>query len=250
MRSRDVQLTALPHGSIRAENFGVFEKDIGPPKDKQVLVGLRRLGLNAGLAHRIGGEGTAYGPGIGVGDVPSSDAVVEVLESNAEQFRPGDLAVGKVPWGTAAVVDADELRGISPTKSSADLNAHLTVLGHVGFTAYTGLIHVGDVAPTDVVCVSGAAGGVGSCVVQFAKARGATVIGVAGSPDKVALLTEVLGAEQGINRHDGPAVGLLRDAAPNGIDLYYDYVEGEQLEAALEVLNFARARIGYSESGR
>ncbi|MDO5711136.1 MAG: NADP-dependent oxidoreductase [Micrococcales bacterium] len=86
--------------------------------------------------------------------------------------------------------------------------------------------------------VSGAAGGVGSCAVQFAKARGARVIGVAGSPAKVALLTDVLGADRAINRHDGAAVDLLRDAAPEGIDLYYDNVGGEQLEAALEVLNF------------
>ncbi|WP_172805631.1 MDR family NADP-dependent oxidoreductase [Brachybacterium avium] len=119
-----------------------------------------------------------------------------------------------------------------------DLEAYLTVLGHVGFTAYTGLVHIGEVRPDDIVYVSGAAGGVGSCVVQFGKARGATVIGVAGSSDKVALLTDVLGADRAVNRHDGPAVDLLRDAAPEGIDLYYDNVGGEQLEAALEVLRF------------
>ncbi|QCB52266.1 NADP-dependent oxidoreductase [Rhodococcus sp. PAMC28707] len=238
MLSREVQLKSLPDGNVRAENFGVFDKDVASPTKTQVLVGVRRLGLNAGLAHRLGGEGTAYGPGIGVGDVPSSDAVVEVLESGVEGFQPGDLAVGKVPWCTAAVVEADELRKIPGTESNEGLDAHLTVLGHVGFTAYTGLIHVGDVQPEDVVYVSGAAGGVGSCVVQFAKARGATVIGVAGSNDKVALLTDTLGADKAINRHDGPAVDLLRDAAPDGIDLYYDNVGGEQLEAALEVLNF------------
>ncbi|MET4049773.1 MULTISPECIES: NADP-dependent oxidoreductase [unclassified Rhodococcus (in: high G+C Gram-positive bacteria)] len=238
MLGREVQLTALPDGSVRADNFGVVEKDVGSPTKTQVLVGIRRLGLNAGLAHRLGGEGTAYGPGIGVGDVPSSDAVVEVLESGVDGFQPGDLAVGKVPWCTTAVVEADELRRIADTESNEGLDAHLTVLGHVGFTAYTGLIRVGDVQPEDVVYVSGAAGGVGSCVVQFAKARGATVIGVVGSGDKVALLTDVLGADRAINRHDGPAVDLLRDAAPDGIDLYYDNVGGEQLEAALEVLNF------------
>ena len=117
-------------------------------------------------------------------------------------------------------------------------NANLTILGHVGFTAYIGMIHIGDVRSDDVVFVSGAAGGVGSCAVQFAKALGATVIGVAGSAEKVALLTDVLGADRAVNRHDGPAVDLLRTAAPDGIDLYYDNVGGEQLEAALEVLNF------------
>lgn len=165
MRSREVQSTALPHGSVRTENFRVFDKNVGAPRSKQILVGLRRLGLNAGLAHRLGGDATAYGPGIDVGDVPSSDAVVEVLESNAEEFQPGDLAVGKMLWSTTAAVEADELCTISKTVSSTDLEAHLTVLGHVGFTAYTELVHVGEVQPKVVVYVSGAAGGVGSCVV-------------------------------------------------------------------------------------
>ncbi len=231
-------MTAVPDGVVHAEDFGVFDAQVGPPATGHVLVGLRWLGLNAGLAHRLGGQGTAYGPAIGVGDVPSSDAVVEVLKSDVQDFRPGDLAVGKSPWCTAAVIDADELRPIDGAASSDELDAHLTILGHVGFTAYTGMIHIGDVQPDDVVYVSGAAGGVGSCAVQFAKARGATVIGVAGSKEKVALLTDVLGADRAINRHDGAAVDLLRDAAPEGIDLYYDNVGGDQLEAALEVLNF------------
>lgn len=233
-----MRLVAVPDGVVRAENFGTFDTEVGAPRSEQVLVGLRRLGLNAGLVHRLGREGTAYGPGIDVGDVPASDAVVEVLESGVEEFQPGDLAVGTVPWCTSVVIDADELRKIDKAVPSEGLVLYLTVLGHVGFTAYTGLIYVGDVQPDDVVYVSGAAGGVGSCVVQFAKARGVTVMGVAGSQDKVALLTDVLGADRAINRHDGAAVDLLRDAAPEGIDLYYDNVGGEQLEAALEVLNF------------
>ena len=241
MRCDEVQLTEVPDGAITAECFGVVEAQTGDPSAGQVLVGLRRLGLNAGLAHRLDGEGTAYGPGIGVGDVPSSDAVVEVLDSDDERLAPGDLAVTKLPWRTAAVLDADELRRIDP-QPDHELEAYLTVLGHVGLTAYTGMIHIGEVQPEDVVYVSGAAGGVGSCAVQFAKARGATVIGVAGSTEKVALLTEVLGADQALNRHDGEAVDLLRRAAPDGIDLYYDNVGGEQLEAALDVLRF-RGRV-------
>ncbi len=238
MRCLEVQLTEIPDGAVTASNFGVVEAEAGSPEPGRVLVGLRRLGLNAGLAHRLGGKATAYGPGVGVGDVPASDAVVEVIESAVDDLRRGDLAVCKLPWRTAAVVDAADLRKIGEPSSDEELDAHLTILGHVGFTAYTGMIHVGAVGPDDVVCVSGAAGGVGSCAVQFAKARGATVIGVAGSAEKVALLTDTLGADEAINRHDGSALELLRAAAPDGIDLYYDNVGGEQLEAALGVLNF------------
>lgn len=237
MRSQEIQLTEIPDGTVTANDFGVFDAGTGSPNPGQVLVGLRRLGLNAGLAHRLGGEGTAYGPGVGIGDVPASDAVAEILESASDDFRPGDMAVGKLPWSTAAVIDAAELRKTDEPSTEDELNAHLTILGHVGFTAYVGLVHIGAVQAGDVVYVSGAAGGVGSCVVQFAKAKGATVIGVVGSDEKATLLTDTLGADRAINRHDGPALDLLQAAAPNGIDLYYDNVGGEQLEAALEVLN-------------
>ena len=223
MRCQHVRLTSVPTGDVTAEHFGVFESDAGKPGPGEVLVGVRRLGLNAGLAHRLGGAGTAYGPGVGVGDVPTSDAVVEVL---------------------------DELRVIGAAAGDDELNAHLTVLGHVGFTAWTGLTHIGHVRAGEVVYVSRAAGGVGSCAVQFAKAKGATVIGVAGSAEKVTLLTDVLGADRAINRHDGPAVDLLREAAPDGIDLYFDNVGGEQLEAALDVLKMGgRAIICGAVSG-
>ncbi len=243
-------MTRVPEEDVTAQNFDVFDAEVGEPGGDQVLAGLRRLGLNAGLAHRLGGEGTAYGPGIGVGDVPASDAVVKVLRSEDENFEAGDLAVGKVSWSTAAVVEGSELRKIDPPASSDELDAHLTILGHVGFTVYTGMIHVGNVRPEDVAYVSGAAGGVGSCAVQFAKARGVSVIGVAGSDEKVSLLTDELGADQAINRHDGPAVDLLREADPDGIDLYYDNVGGEQLEAALDVLNMGgRAVICGAVSG-
>lgn len=229
----------VPEQHAKAQDFETADAEVAPPRSGQVLVGLRMLGLNAGLAHRLGGEGTAYGPGVGIGDVPASDAVVQVLESGHHDFQPGDLAVCKLPWRTAVVLDANELRRIDlpATASVGDLAVHLTVLGHVGFTAWTGMIHLGAVTPGDVVCVSGAAGGVGSCAVQFARAVGASVIGIAGSAEKVALLTEKLGAERALNRHDGPALELLRRAAPDGVDLYYDNVGGEQLEAALEVLN-------------
>ena len=109
MRCHEVQLSEVPVDKVSAENFAVVETDTEECGDGQVLVGLRRLGLNAGLAHRLGGPGTAYGPGIDAGDVPSSDAVVEVLESNHEGFQPGDLATGKMPWRTAAVVGGDDL---------------------------------------------------------------------------------------------------------------------------------------------
>ncbi len=235
MRAREVYLSQVPEGTATADDFAVRDVDVPEPRQGQVLVGVRRLGLNAGLASRLGAEGTSYGPGIGVGDVPASDAVVEVLRSGSDAWQQGELAVRTSPWRTADVCDPRELRRLPDV--DVPLETHLTILGHVGFTAWTGMVHVGEVRPTDTVYVSAAAGGVGSCAVQYAKAFGARVIGLAGSPEKVALLTDDLGADAAINRHDGDALDLLRGAAPDGIDLYYDNVGGEQLAAALKVLN-------------
>lgn len=237
MDAQEVQLASYPDGAIAAKNFTIAPASIPELADGQVKVRLRRLGLNAGLANRIGGPDTTYGPGIKPGDVPGSDGVMEILESRSPSFAAGDLAVGKTQWRSLDVLDADGLRRIPASESDVPLETHLTLLGHVGFTAYTGLMRFGGVRPEDTVYVSGAAGGVGSCVVQFAKAVGATVIGSAGTAEKVRLLRD-LGADAAVNHHDGPALDLLRDAAPDGIDLFYDNVGGEQLEAAMEALRF------------
>ncbi|WP_371793368.1 NADP-dependent oxidoreductase [Streptomyces sp. NBC_01471] len=235
----EVRVARYPAGAVRAGDFEVAGTGAPPtPGAGQVLVALRRLGLNAGMATRIGAAGTPYGPGLTIGSVPESDAVVEVLVSRSDAYRPGDLAVRpRSPWRTADVVDAGELRRIPRDRSDLPLETHLTVLGHVGFTAYTGMVHLGRVRPGETVYVSGAAGGVGSCAVQWARAYGARVIGSAGSDAKTSLLTEDLGVEAFNYRH-GAAVDLLRAAAPDGIDLFFDNIGGDQLEAALDVLSF------------
>lgn len=195
MRPRQVELARLPDGDISADDFRVVDTEPLEPSSGEVVFEIRRLGLNAGLAHRIGGEGTAYGPGLGVGDVPASDAVVEIVRSESPDFAVGDLAVGTVAWSTVGVCDATHLRPIRSRTAADELETHLTLLGHVGLTAYAGMIHIGDVRATDVVYVSAAAGGVGSCAVQFAKASGATVFGCAGTDQKVSLIVDELGAD-------------------------------------------------------
>ncbi len=238
---REVRLARLPTAAgVRSEDFAVV--DVGPPPridSGEVLIGVRRLGLNAGLASRLGGAGSAYGPGIGIGDVPASDAVVEVLESADSAWLPGQLAVlPRAPWRTISVVGSAALHRLPSELGDLELEAYLTILGHVGFTAWVGMVHVGQVQPSDSVYVSGAAGGVGSCAVQFAKAHGARVVGSAGSADKVRLLTEELGADAAFNHRAGAVLDLLRSAAPDGIDLFYDNIGGDELVAALECLRF------------
>ncbi|MER7182830.1 NADP-dependent oxidoreductase [Streptomyces hyaluromycini] len=234
---REVRVARRPQGMVQAEDFVLAEAAPLPPLgDGQVQVALRSVGMNAGMADRMRERPNSGHPAMALGHVPRSDAVLEVVESRSDEFAPGDLAVRSwSPWREADVVDAGELRRIPAERADLPLENHLTVLGHVGFTAWVGMVHVGQVRETDTVYVSGAAGGVGSCAVQFAAARGARVIGSAGSPEKVALLKE-LGADAAIDHHDGPAVELLRAAAPDGIDLFFDNVGGDQLEAALDTL--------------
>ncbi len=238
---REVRLARIPDGdTVRAEDFAVVDVGAAPEVGSgEVLIGLRLLGLNAGLRGRLGGPGTAYGPGIGIGDVPASDAVVEVLASGHSSFRPGDLALcQRAPWRSVGVVDVGVLQPIATDHGDLAPESHLTILGHVGFTAWVGMVHVGRVGPSDIVYVSGAAGGVGSCAVQLAKAHGARVVGSAGSAEKVRLLTDELGADAAFNHRDGPVLGQLAAAAPDGIDLFYDNIGGDELVAALETLRF------------
>jgi NADPH-dependent curcumin reductase CurA len=162
--------------------------------------------------------------------------VGEVIASRAEGRKVGDAVVHQLGWREYAVLDADAAS--TARTDLAPASAFLGALGMTGLTAFAGLLKVAEFKPGDAVFVSGAAGAVGSLVGQIAKAMGASrVIGSAGTPEKVARLLE-LGFDAAFNYHDGPVREQLDKAAgPAGIDVYFDNVGGEHLEAALAVLN-------------
>jgi NADPH-dependent curcumin reductase CurA len=151
-------------------------------------------------------------------------------------LRPGDFVLHFLGWREYAVLDATHATKVDP--NVAPLGAYLGVLGMPGLTAYAGLLEVASFREGDAVFVSGAAGAVGAVVGQIAKLRGASrVIGSAGSAEKVRYLVDELGFDAAFNYKDGPVVDQLRQAAPDGIDVYFDNVGGEHLEAAISVLN-------------
>jgi NADPH-dependent curcumin reductase CurA len=159
-------------------------------------------------------------------------AVGVVEESRAEGVAVGDHLLHGLGWREVAVLDASEGRVVDATVAPA--SAYLGVLGMTGLTAYAGLTRIAQVKPGDVVFVSGAAGAVGSAVGQIAKALGASrVIGSAGSAEKVRHVVDDLGFDAAFNYKDGPVSRQLREAAPDGIDVYFDNVGGEHLEAAI-----------------
>jgi NADPH-dependent curcumin reductase CurA len=154
-----------------------------------------------------------------------------VVASNAEGFAPGDAVLHQLGWREYSTVSAEHAQKLPDAGA-----AYLGVLGMPGFTAYIGLLEIAALQPGDVVFVSGAAGAVGSVAGQIAKLRGHTVIGSAGSAAKVAHLTGDLGFDHAFDYHDGVRK-QLEQAAPAGIDVYFDNVGGEHLEAAIAVAN-------------
>jgi NADPH-dependent curcumin reductase CurA len=174
-----------------------------------------------------------YLPPIGIGDVIRSGGIAEVVESQCDRYAPGDLLFGMTGWQDWVVADegARSMQklppGVSPTSA-------LSVFGITGMTAYFGLIDVGKVKEGDTVVVSGAAGATGSTVGQIARIKGAsTVVGIAGSGDKCSWLTDELGFDATINYKTDDVAAELRKACPKGIDVYFDNVGGEILNACL-----------------
>jgi NADPH-dependent curcumin reductase CurA len=162
-------------------------------------------------------------------------AVGEVVASQADGFTPGDTVLHGLGWREYALVDAKAARTVDP--NLAPISAYLGVLGMTGLTAYAGLLDVAAMKAGETVFVSGAAGAVGSMVGQIAKLRGAArVVGSAGSPGKVERL-RTLGFDAAFDYHDGPVAQSLKTAAPGGIDVYFDNVGGEHLEAAIGAMN-------------
>jgi NADPH-dependent curcumin reductase CurA len=161
-------------------------------------------------------------------------AIGEVLESKAEGFVPGDLVQHMAGWRDEAVIDARTAQKLPDLGAAPEL--YLGVLGVTGITAYFGLLDAASAEAGDIVFVSAAAGAVGSVVVQVAKAKGMTVIGSAGGPEKCEFVRS-LGADQVVDYKAGPILKGLAGAAPDGIDVYFDNVGGDHLDAA-----FALAR--------
>lgn len=231
----EVRLASRPQGWPTPENFDHVEAPVGRPGPGQLLVRNEVMSVDPYMRGRMN-VGKSYVPPFEVGKALEGAAVGEVVASGSENFEVGQKVVHPLGWREYALVDADKARAVSP--DLAPLPAYLGVLGMIGLTAYVGLFDVAAFTPRDTVFVSGAAGAVGSLVGQMAKLRGAPrVIGSAGSAEKVRYLVEDLGFDAAFNYKDGPVMEQLKAAAPDGIDVYFDNVGGDHLEAAIEVLN-------------
>src|SRR6056297_861661 len=224
-----------PEGEPDMDSFELRERDIPDPKFGQLLVRVRYLSVDPYMRGRMR-DTESYAEPWEVGGVMHGAVVGEVVESKSDAYDAGDLVTGNGTWADYSLLDADSVMPVDP--DVADPPAYLGVLGMPGRTAYFGLLEVGDPNPGDTVVVSGAAGAVGSVVGQIATLNGCHVVGFAGSDEKVDWLTDDLGFDAAINyKTTDDYSAALAEAAPDGVDVYFDNVGGPITDAVFASLN-------------
>ena len=248
--ARAWHLKNRPQGLPTDDDFELKDMELPALDDGMIRVRNRWLSVDPYMRGRMN-DVKSYVPSFQLGEPMDGGAIGEVTESKAEGFAPGDLVLHMAGWRDEAVLSS---RGANKLPElGAEPQQFLGVLGVTGATAYFGLLDVAAAKEGDIVFVSAAAGAVGSVVVQLAKARGMTVIGSAGGAEKCELVRS-LGADQVIDYKAGPVLKQLAGAARDGIDVYFDNVGGDHLDAALALArNQARFAIcgmieGYNEA--
>jgi NADPH-dependent curcumin reductase CurA len=242
MQTRKHVLRRSPEGVPSEDDFELVEATVADPADREVLVAVRYVSLDPGQRSRLGtGSDYAGSLNVAVDEVVTGYAVGEVVESNHPDFAAGDSVKGELEWAEYCVVSGDELSPVDVPAGVSE-SAALSVLGGTGRTAYFGLLDVGEPRPGETVVVSAAAGAVGSVVGQIARLAGCRAVGITGSDEKVAYVTEQLGFEAAINYRTDDVEQALGERCPDGVDVYFDNVGGEIYDAVLGHLN-QRARI-------
>ncbi|MBI1417029.1 MAG: zinc-binding dehydrogenase [Limimaricola sp.] len=228
-----IVLASRPQGPATLENFRLEQHPLPDPTEGELLVRVIWLSLDPYMRGRMD-DGPSYAAPVALGAVMTGGAVAEVVASRHPGFAVGDLVMGAFGWTTHAISDGAGLRKVDPRL--APPQTALGVLGMPGMTAWVGLTDIAPMKPGETVVISAATGAVGSVAGQLAKARGARVIGVAGGPEKCVWATSELGYDVCLDHHalDEKALrAALREAAPDGIDVYFENVGGKTLAAVM-----------------
>ena len=222
--NRKVTLAARPVGFPSEADFALVEEPVPDPGPGEVLVRALYTSVDPYQRGRMS-EARSYAQPLQLGDVMTAQTVGEVVRSDDGRFNPGDVVVGQLGWQEYALARGGALRRFDA--SAAPLSTALHVLGATGLTAYFGLYDVARPRPGDTVVVSGAAGAVGQVVGQLARIAGCRTVGIAGGAEKVRDLTEEYRYDVGIDYKGDDVGAALREACPNGVDVYFDNVGGE-----------------------
>jgi NADPH-dependent curcumin reductase CurA len=229
--NHEIRLASRPEGEPQPDNFELVEAPAPEPGPGEVRVRNLWMSVDPYMRGRMS-DRPSYVPPFQIGQPLQGGAIGEVIRGDG--FAPGTLVLHNLGWRQYAVMPAKHAVAIDP--ELAPPQAYLGVLGMPGLTAYVGLLEIGALRAGDIVFISAAAGAVGSLAGQIAKARGHRVIGSAGSAEKIAYLRDELGFDAAFSYRDGTVAESLAKAAPDGIDLYFDNVGGDHLEAALGAL--------------
>lgn len=230
MRSREIRLKSRPEGEPGPENFELAQAEVPSPAPGEVQVRNRWMSVDPYMRGRMI-DRPSYVPPFQLGRALEGGAVGEVMASGAEGFAPGDRVLSMLGWREAFTAPAKALTRLETF--GLPEQAFLGAAGMPGLTAWVGLLKIAEAREGDTVFVSAAAGAVGSVVCQIAKIRGCTVIGSAGGAEKIAFLREI-GVDHAFDyRAEPDLAAALARAAPKGIDVYFDNVGGDHLEAAL-----------------
>lgn len=234
--STQIQLVARPQGWPTHDDFRTVTVEYGDLEPGQVRVRNAFLSVDPYMRGRMN-DVKSYTPPFALGETMTGGAIGRVVESAADDVPVGSLVQHELGWRDVAQADRAAFR-LVPELPGVPLSVRLGILGMTGLTGYVGLTAIAGMREGDTVFVSGAAGAVGTAAGQIARLLGAKrVIGSAGSAEKVALLTEKYGYDAAFNYKDAPVREQLAALAPEGVDVFFDNVGGDHLEAALDVLN-------------
>ncbi len=231
-------LKRRPGGMPGADDFAAVEAPVPVPGQGEVLTRTLYLSIDPYMRGRLW-DRASYAAPVQLGEVMTGESIGEVVASAAPGFAPGDMVVGSRGWQTHSLTSAKALVKLDP--HGPPLSTYLGVLGMPGVTAYSGMTDIGQVKRGETVVISAASGAVGSVAGQLAKRAGARVVGVAGGPEKCLWVQETLGFDDCVDHRSMDIAAALKDACPNGIDVYFENVGGAVQHAAFSLLNpFAR----------
>lgn len=227
--SKEVHLIQRPIGPLKPEDFAIVETRVPDPSDGQVLIQNIYISVDPSQRPRMDGEQK-------LNIAPTGRAVGKIVQSKHPDFAIGDLVSHLMGYREFCISNGPNLTRIN-LEPDFSLTVYMHALAMTGFAAYTGLLHVGKLKEGEQVFVSSAAGSVGSFASQIAKIKNCYVVGSTGSDEKVAWLKNDLRLDKVINYKSQPIIQSLKEATPNGIDVYFDNVGGEHLEAAIDRMN-------------
>ncbi|QDT02355.1 NADPH-dependent curcumin reductase [Rubripirellula lacrimiformis] len=237
--NRRIVLNSRPHGAPTSDNFRLENADVPQPGEGRVLLRTVYLSLDPYMRGRMS-DSPSYAPPVEVDAVMVGGTVCRVLQSKHSDFAEGDWVLANTGWQDYAVSDG---QGLVPLgQELKHPSRSLGVLGMPGFTAYMGLLDIGNPQPGETVVVAAATGAVGSIVGQIAKLKGCRVVGIAGGPKKCQTGVETFGFDECLDHHAADFADQLATACGDGIDVYFESVGGKVFDAVLPLLN-VKARI-------